>query len=630
MKRVVLFCTLFLLLNQLEAQTLFTYGKHSVSKSEFLKAYNKNGSVSGDHKETPEEYLNLYILFKLKVQDAKDHHLDTLPALKADVLNFRNQVVNHFLFDKKELDFLTAQALTRSKKDIHLTAYYVSGNDSLKSKTIASKLAGQLKKGKTSAPENAGDEISKEDFGFITVFSLPYAIENIVYNLSPGQYSEPFKSGNGYYIFKNESERPAIGKMQLAQILIAAAPNDDASWSGAKKLADSIYDAIRNGANFGELAKEFSNDRSTFMNGGQMQEFSVGKYSPDFETHIYELKSDSQVLKPFASAFGYHIIKRISANPVPQTFNEDYTAMIRQQVMNDLRVNIAKEKLLQTATINTGFKQNRVSIPDIYTVTDTSLISNKNIKSGNVDEKTIVFTFKDGSKTTIGDWNIYVRNSGKVVGGQLHQSYDKLWPEFRNEMILENYRKHLEDFDPEFAAQMQEFKDGNMLFEIMQRKVWNKAGNDTAALKDYYQTHLSEYKWDESADAVIFSCTNETVADLCRNELIKENNWRKVLLDHSSEAQADSGRFEITQLPLNGNKAKPGITEPVVNKFDGTATFVAVLKLYHAGLQRSFEDARGLVINDYQNILEEKWTNELRKKYPVKVNEKIMESLKQH
>ena len=69
------------------------------------------------------------------------------------------------------------------------------------------------------------------------------------------------------------------------------------------------------------------------------------------------------------------------------------------------------------------------------------------------------------------------------------------------------------------------------------------------------------------------------------------------------------------------------ITEPLVNENDGTATFVKILKLYPDNQQRNFEEARGQVINDYQIFLEEKWIEQLKKKYPVKINEKIFQSL---
>lgn len=630
MKKMVLLCFLIAGVINVHAQTLFTYGNHSVSKSEFLKAFNKNKTATDNKNEDLKQYLQLYILFKLKVQDAKDHRLDTLPALQADKQNFRNQVAANYLFDKDQLQKLTEEATKRSKKDIHLTGYFLKGTDSVLLKTSANKIVAELKKGKNiESLQVKGIDISPEDFGFITVFSLPYDIENIVYGLAPGQYSNPYKVSDGYYIFKNKEERPAMGKIKVAQILVAAPENDEAGFKTAALLADSLYGALQNGADFATLAKEFSNDRTTFMNGGEMPEMAVGKYSPAFESQAFALKNDGDISKPFKTKFGYHILKRISADPIPQVSNEDYAYNIKQELMQDPRIETARRKLIETATTKTGFSKKQVSINDIYKVTDTSLVGNKNITSGNVNENTVLYSFNDGTNVKVKDWILFLRNSGKVIGGQLHESYKKLMPDFQDQMILDNYKKRLEDFDADFEWQMKEFEEGNMLFEIMQRKIWTKAANDSAGLADYYEQNKEKYKWNKSADAIVFACSNEQVAKECINELNQNKDWRTVLLDHASQVQADSGRFELDQLPLNGAAPQKGISQPTVNRFDGTATFVDILKEYPKEMQRSFADARGLVINDYQSVLEQKWIDQLRKKYPVTINEKVFKSLLQ-
>jgi peptidyl-prolyl cis-trans isomerase SurA len=101
--------------------------------------------------------------------------------------------------------------------------------------------------------------------------------------------------------------------------------------------------------------------------------------------------------------------------------------------------------------------------------------------------------------------------------------------------------------------------------------------------------------------------------------------------ENSSAVQADSGRFELGQIPVVERTAfaEGLITLPVINKNDGTAVFAKIIKLYPGDQQRNFDAAKGLVINDYQNYLEQKWISQLRKKYPVTVNEKVFQSLLQ-
>ncbi len=630
MKKILLL-PLLLFAMQLGAQTLFTYGKHSVDKREFINAFEKNKKLSNNDPNALKEYLDLYINFKLKVQDAKDHGLDTLPALQADLQSFRNQIENNYIYDKQQMQLLLDEALRRSKKDIHVTALYIRASDTVKAKSEATTLSSLMQKKEggdnlISGLAKKGIQVTHEDFGFVTVFTLPYEIESVIYSLKPGQYSKPYFFDGGYYIFRNDGERAAAGKIKLAQILIAADPGDAASLKNAQVLADSLYHVIKKGGDFAELAKEYSNDRSTFMNGGEMQEISVGKYSPDFEEHAFTLKNDGDITLPFKTSFGYHIVKRISATPVPQQPNEEFKYKIKQQLLQDDRIASAKNQLLQAAGRKTGFTAKAVDTADLYKVTDTSLISTSNIQSGKVNHKSVLFTFNDGTKVTVQDWDQYIRSSGRIIGGKLHESYTMLWPDFRNSAILNNYKKRLASFDPEFAEQIREFSEGNMLFEMMQRKVWMRAANDSTGLEKYYDEHKGQYVWKKSADALIFSCSNESTAKESMSAL-DQMSWREVMKRFASVAQADSGRFEYAQLPIKEEDVKLGMIGPVVNRFDGTASFVKVLKMYPENIQRSFSEARGLVIEDYQNLLEKQWVAQLKKKYPVKVNEAVWKSI---
>jgi peptidyl-prolyl cis-trans isomerase SurA len=177
---------------------------------------------------------------------------------------------------------------------------------------------------------------------------------------------------------------------------------------------------------------------------------------------------------------------------------------------------------------------------------------------------------------------------------------------------------------------MNEFRDGNIFFEIMQQEVWNKAQNDTAALRMIYEQNRQKYNWNKSAVAVIFYCSDEATAKFIYDEVKKDPaSWRKVSEEYAEKVVADSSRFEWEQLPSNiASAPKPGmVSAPVVNPNDNSASFAYVVNVSTTPIPRSFNEAKGLVINDYQEILEKTWTDTLRKKYPVKVNEKVLEEI---
>jgi peptidyl-prolyl cis-trans isomerase SurA len=224
------------------------------------------------------------------------------------------------------------------------------------------------------------------------------------------------------------------------------------------------------------------------------------------------------------------------------------------------------------------------------------------------------------------DWLNYARDyklNGEIYKGE---SNEQIWEKYKIAASIDYYRKHLEDYSAEFRYQLQEFKEGNLLFEIMERNVWSKASADTAGLRAYYEANAAQYKWAASADVLILNAVSEQLAKLAQDSLKAGKKWQDLIDINQGELQGDSARFEIAQIGGDEN-APAGSFSSVVRNADGTATFIQYFRHYPAGQQRSFEDARGMVINDYQNVLEKKWLAALKKKYPVRVNEVILKQI---
>src|SRR6185437_8830984 len=250
---LVVVCSSFIFISH--GQTLFTYGNHAVNADEFLTAFNKNKTASPDSVQALRDYLDLYIKFKLKVQAAKDIHLDTLPSMKADLQNFRTQIQDNYLDDDKELNRLVNEAFERSQKDVHVVYYFLNNNQTADSDNqfkMIKNFAGKLRSNEKNDVEifakanaNSAIKIQKGDAGYVTVFSLPYLFENIVYSLNPGESSLPVETKKGWYVFKNMGERKAVGKITIAQILFAIPGGVTSQREEIKNLADSVYNALK-------------------------------------------------------------------------------------------------------------------------------------------------------------------------------------------------------------------------------------------------------------------------------------------------------------------------------------------------------------------------------------------------
>ena len=623
------------------AQTLFTYGINETGKEEFLRAYNKNKTPVADKEKSLREYLDLYAKFKLKVKAAKELRLDTLQQLQYDVQNFRSQVEEGYLTDDNEVKRLQDESFDRSQKDIHLLHFYIpisnkmSAEDSVNAYKLLEGVRGNLLKGITHYDAIAEDleknaaSLKWKDLGYITAFSLPYEMENLVYALQPRGVSKIYRTKSALHIFKNEDERKSPGKWKIAQILFAIPPDaSDNSRKEIEKFADSVYGMLKAGADFAEMAKKYSNDKMTYLNGGELPEFSTGKFEQPFEKAVFALQKDGDISKPISTAYGFHIVKRLQQHPMPtDKTDEIFMSNLKQQLLQDTRINIAKANFIKMVTAKTGFKKNpAVTEEQLFRYAD-SVTANKVVGKYPIN-KTTIFSFTK-SKVVGSDWLNFVKDyklNQDVYKGENNKA---LLDKYISTIIIEYYRKHLEEFNEDFKYQMQEFKEGNMLFEVMERNVWSKAANDSVGLRKFYDANKSKYQWKESATVNLFNCNSLKTAEAAQKDLKDGKSWKLIAEQSEGTIQADSGRYEIQQLQLPaGTAAAEGLlTAPVVNNGDNTASFVKILKLFPANQQRSFEEAKGLVINEYQNYLEEKWIEELKKKYPVKVNEPVFKSL---
>ncbi|MGC4035386.1 MAG: peptidylprolyl isomerase [Chitinophagaceae bacterium] len=626
------------------AQTLFTYGSYSVDAKDFLRAFEKNNTnVNANRSQAIKDYLDLYIRSRLKIQEAYSRHYDTLPQLNAEVENLRQQIIDNYMNDPESFNKLVKEAFTRSQKDIHVAHIFISAKkadgtiDTVAAKQKADEAYQRLQKGEDflKVAEQYSDDPSaktnKGDIGYITVFSLPYTLENIAYTTAPGKYSSIVRSKAGYHILKNIGERKAIGKIKAQQILLAFPPNaTEAYKKELGKRADSLYQLLIKGGDIARLASTFSNDFISSGSGGNMTDFGVGQYELPFENYVFGLPKDGAIGKPFLTKHGYHIVKRVKLLPVvTDAENKNNNLVLKSLVEQSDRMQISKDKLYGRVLGKAGFKKLPYDDAELWALTDSLVDFHALTKKTNLSSDTKLFTIGDQS-ATVSQWADYAKTFRYKSDGSGYKPYPQVMDEFINNKAQQYYREHLEDFNPDFRNQMTEFKDGNLFFEIMQQEIWNKAQTDSAALEKYYADNKTKYNWKESADAVIFFCSDINISKTVYEQVKKTpSKWKSTVDALSEKVVADSARYEWSQIP-NANKAalKAGmVTDAVLNKGDNSASFAYIIKLYPQTQQRSFTEARGLVINDYQNELEEKWITELKKKYPVTINEQVLQSI---
>ncbi|MEO5684025.1 MAG: peptidylprolyl isomerase [Chitinophagaceae bacterium] len=629
---------LLLIAGTVQCQTLFTYGKSTVSKEEFLRAYNKNNTAGNNTEKAFREYLDLYTRFKLKVQAAYDAKLDTLAGQATELQNFRGQIIEGFMNDESSVQLLVDEAFDRSQKDLRVSHIYIpfNGADTAAAYQKAMEAWNKVQAGADFAAVaeaySADPSVheTKGDLGYITSFTLPYEFETIAYQTLTGTTAKPYRSRTAYHIFKTTAERPAAGSMRAMQILIATMPNADEQEKQTRKtLADSIYNALVKGAPFKDMVAKYSNDNISFQAGGLMPDFGTGRYSNDFERAAFDLAKDGDLSKPVQTSFGYHIIQRVQRTPVNKDkTNKEALGQLKQAVQADKRILMAKQMMARKAMRTVGYKVAPVNEAQLSVYADSVYAGKQPKQLPFMNDKTLLFSFPQ-QKVTAADFSKYIQSINSAPEMLRGKSTPQLVQQYAETVAMEYYRNRLETYNKEFASQLKEFKDGNLLFEIMQRQVWDKAAADSVGLKKFYSNNKNKYWWEASADVILFTCSDSAIAVKAKDTFSNHTaDWKTLVQNSDGTIQADSGRFEIAQLPVSvSNNIKAGaISEPVKSTTDNITTFGYVIKVYNDRSPRNFDDARGFVINDYQSFLEDKWIENLKKKYPVKVYDAVLQS----
>jgi len=630
MKALITAFSLLLVSTNVPAQTIFTYGNKQVGKQEFLTAFNKNPGKTTDRKSALNDYLGLYINFKLKVQAAYDAKLNESESFKSELRNFKRQLAEGLINEEADSKKLFAEAHERSKKDIHVAQIFIPyTRDTANALLQANNAIAQLKEGKSfEAILNTytTDEETKKnhgDIGFITVFTLPYAVENEIYGLKLNQSSTiPFKGKYGFHIFKNIGERKAVGRRKVAQILIALPVDASEDLIKIKHaMADTIYQIISRGQQtFESQVARFSNDLHSANNNGLMPEVGIGQYDAAFEEKLYSLKKVGDILPPIKTSYGFHILKLVEDIAPAKTAEED--EYVKLKVESGDRLAQAKDQRMKKWQQLSGFKKAGYNESAVYAYVDSFLKGRPYSITFKKPDSVLLFSVSDRS---------YFSKDFQDYATMLNHSDNNLslkplpvqLKEFEKAKCLEYYRDHYDEFNAGMLKQIKEFEEANLLFVSMEKNVWGKATEDSTVLKNFYLAHTDKYIWDKGVSGILITTSNKQAAKNVAEKIGENvNNWRSAVSKFGGIISADSNRYEYGNLPIKQKiEHKEGFVSDIEKaESEDLYSFFVVTKVYDTVSKRTFEDARGLVINDYQNKLESEWIKTLKEKYPVHIN----------
>lgn len=605
---------------------LFTIQSQPVFTEEFTYLYRKNHLKPEDFTEQKiEDYIGLFINFKLKVTEAHRQGLDTTAAFKKEFRTYMDELKRPFTAEKDQLERLTQEAYQRMTEEVNafhilisvkedaspedtLSAYkkIVSIRDQAVHGEDFEKLARKFSED-PSAKTNGGN------LGYFSALQMVYPFEEAAYNLTPGQISEPVRTRFGYHLIKVKDRRPARGEVEVSHILLRTGTTDD---SRIKNKIFEIADQLRGGRSWDELCKEYSDDASTKNTGGRLKSFGTGALAavPEFEEVAFSLKEPNEISDPFKSAYGWHIIRLEKKIPLPPY--KEMEASIQRRVSRDDRMQMVSRKMLEEKKRKFHFAEDASVKTRLFSFADTSLQRGSWKFHGTEDTslKTL-FTLAE-KKYSCRMFISFVEKSQQsntlLPAVYINQLYEK----FIEEKVNEAEEVQLMEQDAGFRALVTEYKEGILLFTIMEEEVWNKASQDTLGQRQYYLVNKEKYSAGNRVRARIYSSTDKQFMQDIVNKVSKGDTIRK----------EDAAKFK-TIAPLRkyekgDSKAIDKVSWAIgihTTEVDGTYYLVAIDSLVPPGT-KTLEEARPQVISGYQDELEKNWVITLKQKYEVKVN----------
>ncbi len=624
---------------------LMTIGGTKVTVSEFENVYHKNNTkeASGDSKSL-NEYIDLFVNFKLKVKEAEGLGLDTAKSFKDELSGYRKQLAQPYLTDKDVNEKLLKQTYDRLQEDVHASHILVKvaegalPNDTLEAYNKILKIRARILKGedfnKVASEKGISDDPSAKDnggdLGYFTSMQMVYQFESAAYNTKVGDISMPVRTRYGYHIIKVVDRRKAQGEVLVAHIMVKITANltKDDSINAITKI-NEIYTKLKAGAKFDELAQQFSDDKASAKKGGELPWFGTGKMPAEFEKTAFDLKNKGDYSEPMRTKYGWHIVKLIDKRGLASF--EDMKTDLKAKVSKDSRSQVGRTSLIAKAKVENKFKENLKNRDEFYKIMDTTLYEGRWDATKADAFKKVLFNFKDKVFTQKDFASYIASHQSKRPKTDFKMIVNQLYNQYVDEMVIENEEAHLDQKYPEFKALMQEYRDGILLFELTDEKVWSKAVKDTLGAKAFYETNKANYMWDERVEASVYTCLDDKIAKRVNAFLKKKKSEKDILAEINKDSQlnlqVETRTFNKGENEFVDKNWNPGTTKDLVSEKDKKSIIVVTSKLLKPEI-KSYVDSKGLVTADYQNFLEKEWVESLKKKYTVSIDKSVLSSVK--
>ncbi len=638
----VVFLSVTAVFSQNKKNVLMTVNGNPVYANEFERVYKKNlDLVQDESQKDVDGYLQLFIDYKLKIFEAKAQGLDKEETYKTELAKYRDQLSRNYLFEDKLTEDLAKEAYDRGKEEVNASHILIgvgfedTPQDTLVAYNKIKAIHEKAMKGEDF--EKLAKDYSEEpnvkttggNLGYFSVFDMVYPFETAAYNTKVGGISDIIRTRFGFHIIKVNDHRERLPKIVVSHIMIS--DKKGAKTFDPEERINEIATMLKQGQSFENLAKEYSDDKNSAVNGGKLKPFTKGQLrAPQFEDAAYQLKKIGEISKPVKSEFGWHII-RLDEILVEPSFEEQkvtFEKRVKQGDRGKIVVHAVNKKIKDMY----GYKRGSDYLPYFETYVNDSVLTRKwKMEPIPNAQNKILFTL--GNKDfTFSDFANYIakRQETTMAYKDKRLLLEGFYDEFETEELKEYFRDQLEIENEDYAAVLNEYRDGLLIFDVMEKNIWDKAKNDTIGLQQFYERTKQDYKWKPRIDADIFSATSQLTAQQVQKMLEAGKSAEEIKTELNPEGKVNvlltQGMFEVgeQELPLNF-EVKKGISS--IYPSNDSFTVINVKEIFPESIKQ-LEDVKGRVISNYQNEIEKQWMEDLHSKYKVEVNNKTLKKLK--
>jgi peptidyl-prolyl cis-trans isomerase SurA len=620
---------------------LMTIGNEEVFADEFLHILSKNRAFQEKEAIMDQaifkENFELFVNFKLKVKEAENRGLDQTEEFEREFSMFKEDLIRPFLIKNSLQEGELMKAYNRMQEIVkasHILLQFpanASREDTIAVFRMAQKLKTQSEEGadfNELALEYSDDPSAQENkgsLGYFTALQMVHQFEDAAFGIEVGEISEPILTNYGYHIIKLEDRKPNPGEIRVSHILVRSQSGDPVAEERALRRVGDIYTELQKEESvWEEVCAQYSEDQGTKNSGGLLPFISIGSVIPDFEKVAFSLTEIGEISPPVKTPYGYHIIRLEDKKPLA-TF-EEMEPMIKSKILRDSRSTLIQSQVTSIQKSRFNFEENEALVDSLISKFENQsrAMIEQELENPNLENQQL-FSI-NGVPTELSDLREFIQSNTQTIRPGTRNYFATWYDKFVEVSLNQSEEKYLEENNKEYQLTLKEYRDGILLFTLMNENVWQKALEDSLGQVSFYEKNVDRYQWKERTEALIVKMAKDNVSAGVRR-FLSDKSYQKNLVsrlentflnDDPLAFTIDNNIYEFDSHPILSRVMDKKSLQEI--KIDNKTHFILLGNKIPAG-PKKFDETRGKVIQDYQEYLDKSLLETLKANYIIRINE---------